>query len=235
MLIHKHWFVGTGILIAGSLAAMPFQRYTTDGDLNTQELSVPHDPAALATEPTTELPLPLPEGSLQSPAAAIYSSAAENGKSRKRLPITPPTVSLMPAPIPQIAERYPRHPTQNPNTSTELAHLPGVGLTPRIITQHRIRNGDTLASIAENYLGQARFADWIYTQNQHLIRSPNLLPIGTQINIPAKPGAGQFEVLTTQPTEDPGQPVRQPEKKPVPPAPMIPVNEAIPLQLNPSR
>ena len=236
MLIHKHWFVGTGILIAGSLAAMPFQRHTTDGDLNPQELSVPNNPSATNTKPATELALPLPEGSLQSPAAALYETATEKQEKRHRLPISPPTVSLMPAPIPEIADRYPQPDKAAQSTPSQLAHLPASALSPRMLTQHRIRNGDTLASIAEHYLGNANLAGWIYNQNKHLIRRPDLLPIGIEIHIPAKPSGRPLEQFDPDAVPQmPAASLRQPARKAVPPAPMIPADERYPLQLNMSR
>ncbi|GEM_PF-837822 len=236
MLNHKHWFVGLGILIAGSLAAMPFQRHTMDGDSNSQELSIPPNLNALTMNSVTEHPLPLPAGLFDSPAdAALYTTGATDTKLREQTQIAPPDVILMPPPIPQMAAHFPRSDLPLINASTQLASLPSANDVPRIITQHRIRNGDTLASIAQYYLGAAHFADWIYVQNRELIRSPYLLPIGSEINIPAKPKAGQFERFDVSFTPEQQSQSGNNQRKPIPPAPAVPHDDRYELQLNPSK
>lgn len=236
MLNHKHWFVGMGILIAGSLAAMPFQRHTMDGDSKSQELSIPPNLNTLTINSVTEHPLPLPAGLIDSPAAASLYTTGETGtKLRGQQKIAPPDVVLMPAPIPQMSNHFPRSDMPLINASTQLASLPSANAAPRIITQHKIRNGDTLASIAQHYLGAAHFADWIYVQNRQLIRSPHLLPIGTEINIPAKPQAGQFERFDVSPTPEQQSQSNNNQRKPIPPAPTVPHDDNYKLQLNPSQ
>ncbi len=46
-----------------------------------------------------------------------------------------------------------------------------------------IRDGDTLASIAEKFLGDSRFSNQIFAQNRQVIFNPSLLPIGQEINV----------------------------------------------------
>jgi hypothetical protein len=234
MLNHKHWFVGIGILIAGSLAAMPFQRHTMDGDSNSQELSIPPNLNALTTNTVTEHPLPLPAGLLDSPATgSLYAETGTTLHVQKK--IVPPDVVLMPAPIPQMGNDFPRSGIPLINASTQVASLPNANNAPRIITRHKIRDGDTLASIAQHYLGAAHFADWIYVQNRRLIRSPHLLPLGTEINIPAKPKAGQFERFDVSPTSEQQSQSDSNLRKPIPPAPIVPHDDNYKLQLNPSK
>ena len=236
MLNHKHWFVGMGILIAGSLAAMPFQRHTMDGDSNSQELSIPPNLNALTINSVTEHPLPLPAGLIDSPAAASLFAADETDtKLSEQNKIVPPSIILMPASIPQMADHFPRSDIPLINASTQLASLPSANDAPRIITQHKIRNGDTLASIAQHYLGAAHFADWIYVQNRELIRSPHLLPIGSEINIPAKPTAGQFTRFDISLTPEQQSQSANKQRKPIPPAPAVPHDDNYKLQLNPSK
>jgi len=236
MLNHKHWFVGIGILIAGSLAAMPFQRHTMDGDSNSQELSIPPNLNAITINSVTEHPLPLPAGLVDSPAAAsLYATAKKDTKLPEQKEIAPPDAILMPGPIPQMADHFPQSDLSLINASTQLASLPSATDAPRIITQHRIRNGDTLASIAHHYLGAAHFADWIYVQNRALIRSPHLLPIGSEINIPAKPKAGQFKRFDVSPPPEQQSQSDSNHRKPIPPAPAVPHDDNYKLQLNPSK
>lgn len=49
---------------------------------------------------------------------------------------------------------------------------------------HRISDGDTLAGIAAKYLGGPERSGDIYRANKHVLDNPDLLPIGTEIQIP---------------------------------------------------
>lgn len=64
---------------------------------------------------------------------------------------------------------------QSPKTTTEPA-------APRM---HTVRDGDTLATLAQRYLGDAGRAGEIFEFNRTLLRRPDLLPIGVTLEIPA--------------------------------------------------
>jgi len=49
---------------------------------------------------------------------------------------------------------------------------------------HKIADGDTLADLAERYLGDAGRSLEIYEANRELLPSPGVLPIGVEIRIP---------------------------------------------------
>lgn len=51
---------------------------------------------------------------------------------------------------------------------------------------HKIADGDTLASLAERYLGTPRRAGEIYEANRDVLFDPQLLPIGVELKIPPK-------------------------------------------------
>ena len=53
------------------------------------------------------------------------------------------------------------------------------------VREHRVRDGDSLESIAEKYLGNPLYAEAIYRANRSLLDSPDLLPIGSKLVIPA--------------------------------------------------
>ena len=53
--------------------------------------------------------------------------------------------------------------------------------TPRT---HKIVDGDTLASLAERYLGSPQRAGEIYDANRDVLFDPQLLPIGVELTIP---------------------------------------------------
>jgi hypothetical protein len=50
--------------------------------------------------------------------------------------------------------------------------------------RHVVKDGDTLAKIAERYLGDPNRAREIYELNQSQLSSPDLLPIGAELQIP---------------------------------------------------
>jgi nucleoid-associated protein YgaU len=49
---------------------------------------------------------------------------------------------------------------------------------------HKIIDGDTLASLAERYLGSASRAMEIYEANRNVLANPALLPIDVELKIP---------------------------------------------------
>jgi nucleoid-associated protein YgaU len=57
---------------------------------------------------------------------------------------------------------------------------------PKPLRRHRITDGDTLASLADRYLDSADRASEIYELNREVLPGPGLLPIGTEIKLPAR-------------------------------------------------
>jgi nucleoid-associated protein YgaU len=51
---------------------------------------------------------------------------------------------------------------------------------------HTVVDGDTLAALAERYLGSPSRALEIYNANRFLLPSPDVLPIGAELKIPAR-------------------------------------------------
>lgn len=55
--------------------------------------------------------------------------------------------------------------------------------------KHRVRDGDTLRSIARRYLrDEARYLE-VFAANRHLLAHPDLLPLGAELTIPADTSA----------------------------------------------
>ncbi len=57
---------------------------------------------------------------------------------------------------------------------------------PRMRTEHRLRDGDTLESIATRYYGDPRRAADIFEANRNLLPSRNLLPLNVTIKLPSR-------------------------------------------------
>jgi phage tail protein X len=51
---------------------------------------------------------------------------------------------------------------------------------------HTVVDGDTLAALAERYLGSSGRALEIYNANRILLPSPDVLPIGVELRIPPR-------------------------------------------------
>jgi nucleoid-associated protein YgaU len=90
---------------------------------------------------------------------------------------------------PQLAQEYPGD--EVPGTSswgTSIAmDLPQDGPLKRPVATHKIIDGDTLANLAERYLGSPEHSLAIYEANRDVLPSPEVLPIGTELKIPPRP------------------------------------------------
>ena len=49
---------------------------------------------------------------------------------------------------------------------------------------HKIIDGDSLALLAERYLGSASRASEIFAANRNVLSQPEILPIGVELKIP---------------------------------------------------
>jgi nucleoid-associated protein YgaU len=147
------------VLLAGVCAAMLFR----------------HDPAApLAPPPAASMPIP-------------WGDAAAPGEGLAQ----PPSVVQRPATLvkpldaekspPPLAERYPEsvRPCGSHRGGTNDLLLPATGART-----HRIVDGDSLAMLAERYLGSAARAREIFDANRDVLPDPELLPIGAELKIP---------------------------------------------------
>jgi nucleoid-associated protein YgaU len=92
------------------------------------------------------------------------------------------------APPPKLARVYPRQdefsdPRESPPIDYGL--LQGEDSRPAVRI-HRIVDGDTLASLAQRYLGSADRQREIYEANRDLLSDPGVLPIGVELKIPPR-------------------------------------------------
>jgi nucleoid-associated protein YgaU len=87
---------------------------------------------------------------------------------------------------PDLAPSYPGTFDTNAASQVGLANnypFTRAGRSGRKIT-HRIVDGDSLAELAERYLGSASRAKELFEANRDLLTSPELLPIGAELKIP---------------------------------------------------
>lgn len=82
-----------------------------------------------------------------------------------------------------------RAPETSPFAPAPVQPAPGPGFAsvesiPVTNYRHRLRDGDTLARLARRYLGKESRADEIFQANRKVLTSPDVLPIGIEIEIP---------------------------------------------------
>jgi nucleoid-associated protein YgaU len=101
---------------------------------------------------------------------------------------------------------------------------------------HTVVDGDTLAQLAQRYLGSASRAGELYAYNRDVLSDPELLPIGAELRIPSSATAKATSPMSGQtPRELTAQPMGLPVTLPVVPAaipngespsPLVPVGSA---------
>ena len=130
------------------------------------------------------------------PAAAslaIHSDASVPAPADHPAPVTP--VAQRPATVvkpldmkqspPPLAAKYPE--TDRPANSRP-GDLIGPMLPAKEVRTHKIVDGDTLAALAQLYLGSAARAREIFDANRAVLSDPQLLPIGAELKIPPTDG-----------------------------------------------
>ncbi len=66
------------------------------------------------------------------------------------------------------------------------APRPAVARLEESVRAHKVVDGDTLASLAQRYLGQADRAREIFEANRDVLPGPEALPIGAVLRIPPR-------------------------------------------------
>jgi nucleoid-associated protein YgaU len=90
---------------------------------------------------------------------------------------------------PSLAPDYPEtgRPAANPRWGVSMEMmLPAAAPTDQTASTHTIVDGDTLASLAERYLGAAGRANEIFQANRDVLSNPDLLPIGVELKLPPR-------------------------------------------------
>ncbi len=129
------------------------------------------------------------------PDAEPVTPGTEAARVEARVPGPNPFVPGRPAavlrpvearePPPSLGKTFPRDdswPSSRWGISMGIG-VPGAG--PSGVRIHKIADGDTLAGLAERYLGDAGRAGEIYRANRDVLASPEALPIGRELKIPA--------------------------------------------------
>jgi nucleoid-associated protein YgaU len=89
---------------------------------------------------------------------------------------------------PQLAESYPDpDPVHSSSWGISMNMLMPVAVPPNDGRRtHKVVDGDTLASLAERFLGSADRAKEIFDANRDVLSDPRLLPISIELKIPPR-------------------------------------------------
>jgi nucleoid-associated protein YgaU len=184
------------VLVIGVAVAMPFLKATVPP----RTASRP-DPADVELRPRVSLNVAQPSG--ESPAISLYDSPSPSPSTpvltrppviRSVAPLDGdvPPPRLSPTRGPSVDNRMPTQPSRPARESVARSDPPapkpaGSG-EPWFGSQearpHKIVDGDTLADLAERYLGRADRWIEIYEANRDVLPSPDVLPLGITITIP---------------------------------------------------
>lgn len=123
------------------------------------------------------------------PAARIESTVAAPSRFQ-----SPPNsaIALAPAPADGSVPALPRsYPGPNAASTTRwgvsmAAPRPAATRLEESVRVHKIVDGDTLASLARRYLGDAARAGEVFEANRDVLPSPEALPIDAVLRIPPR-------------------------------------------------
>lgn len=134
----------------------------------------------------------------RAPSSETGRAPLESGSWRMRSPVEQPALPARPAPaavegspVPRAqplverTERLPELAARQPGFSDSiLANAVQPRLAPPRPIRHKVKDGDSLGSLARRYLGSPDRAGEIYAANRELLPNPELLPIGGELIIP---------------------------------------------------
>jgi nucleoid-associated protein YgaU len=163
-------------MLLGLGLALCFRHPSSESDL---PIPVQSDPLVLRKQPDSRTFAAAESAPADSQPRAVPAAAP----GPQRLVPTIVTPADRPAPPPELPKSYPDN-SQPASTrwGTSLSEmLPETASAP---PRHKIVDGDTLALLAERYLGSASRAMEIYEANRNVLTDPQLLPIDTELKIP---------------------------------------------------
>jgi nucleoid-associated protein YgaU len=164
------------VILFGLGLALFFRRPSAETDL---PIPLQSDPLVLRKQPETRTFAATESSTATSQPGSLPVAQAEP----RRLAPTIVTPTDQPAPPPELPKSYPNG-TQSASTrwGTSLREmLPETASAP---PTHKIIDGDSLALLAERYLGSASRATEIYEANRNVLSHPEILPIGAELKIP---------------------------------------------------
>jgi nucleoid-associated protein YgaU len=180
--------VAAGILLGGALLALLFHHKSPEAGLPPPGYG-DHLVLRKQAAPDSAATPDLGTSAGETPATATVGPSGERG---------PPPKVLMPlggsASPPDMARSYPAAGAQGTSRwgvsmGMMLPDARRPSPTPRV---HKVVDGDTLAALAERYLGSAARAGEVFAANKDVLVAPQILPIGVELKIPPSDAPPQF-------------------------------------------
>jgi hypothetical protein len=167
------------VLLGGACMAMLFRhdqkpRSTSSECRLDEELLLRARADAAGSRLPTPIPLRQPQPSSDIARPATFVTPLDRRE---------PPPALSPA-YPETA--YPAGPRWG--VSMEMM-LPMAAPTDGTARTHTVVDGDTLAALAQRYLGSPARADELYEANRDVVHDPKLLPIGVELKLPRRDAA----------------------------------------------
>jgi nucleoid-associated protein YgaU len=188
----SRFLAAIGVILVGLCAALPFRHSSPRSVAPLPapaplELTLRRPDAPLRLAPTNEISpavgleqvITSEKNSLADPRALAASARAPDLSNLVPPPALP--VSFQPGEMAQPPGDWRPEPLARPTRPQGK---------PRA---YRLRDGDTLESIAERFLGTRARAEEIFAGNRNVLARPDLLPVGTTIIIPPRSSADDLE------------------------------------------
>jgi nucleoid-associated protein YgaU len=174
------------VLMVGVIAAFVFRKNSaTVADAPIAAVPSPAPPDDLRPLPEKPAPTSHLTGRIEPPdnAANVPSPGAGRGDSTTFGFSAAPTGGSAFSMRPPLDE----YPTGGAATADKQFTSPASasGASYGELSRHKVIDGDTLSGLALKYLGSADRYREIYELNRDILASPDLLPIGTEVRIPA--------------------------------------------------
>ncbi|NUM79775.1 LysM peptidoglycan-binding domain-containing protein [bacterium] len=171
--------LAASVLLAGTSLAMLFRRPAPEAARPVQPAGDPLVFRERIGPQTSVAPADRPTVRIEARATDVGSLAGQLPTILKPLDPGPPP--------PDLARSYPgtsaaADPHWQPPPARDVLKAPSSQGSSR---SHKIVDGDTLARIADRYLGDASRWPEVFQANQELLSSPELLPIGAVLKIPS--------------------------------------------------
>jgi nucleoid-associated protein YgaU len=173
------------VVVVGAMAALVFRKKSaTVDDAPTAAAATPA--ASRELQPLPEKPAPTSRltGRIESPDSVPGGSspAGPGGNATFGFP-TPATGAGAFSARPSSEDRG----IGGAETADQLSGsaTSALGASYSELTRHRVIDGDTLSGLALKYLGSADRYREIFELNRDVLASPDLLPIGAEVKIPA--------------------------------------------------
>jgi nucleoid-associated protein YgaU len=143
----------------------------------TPDALVLKQPSRAIAEPKSSPPLVAPSNNPPpTESTPALASASEEKVQDKGSPALEPSLAITPQQASEV-------PTVEPPREPLSSELPSRS-RPTTWRRHRIKDGDTLAKLAQIYLGDATREEEIFAFNRDVLADPEILPIARWLRIP---------------------------------------------------